>query len=219
VSHGGPQLALLARLAEAMHWTEAVRKHETDSWSYMRRKLNETEGPLRKYKHEIFEKAKAALLADLRKPSLERVALESHKEAFEALLPISEYADLSYHLDSGSDHESRREGAAEVLKSAKAPVLFDYEALPPEKRSRAWEKRIDAMRPRLGLEYLTKIAENGTMTPEKRSRIARRLRRNLGEYLSVTRGEGALREEITPFMLARIEAAVAAALRLLNRWR
>jgi hypothetical protein len=45
------------------------------------------------------------------------------------------------------------------------------------------------------------------------------VRRNLAEYLTVTRGEGPLRDEITPFMLARIEAAAAAALRLLGRWR
>jgi len=217
VSHGGPQLALLARLNEALHWNEDVRKHETDPWSYMRRKLHETESPLRTYKHEVFEKAKADLMAHLARTELKPTTLESHKEAFEALLTVGDYADLSFNLDG--DPKSRREGAASILKSAKAPVLFDYEALPPERRSRAWEKRIDAISPRIGLPYLTKIAETGEMTPAKKARIARRLRRNLGEYLSVTRGEGALRDEVTPFMLARIEAAVAASLRLLNRWR
>jgi len=217
VSHGGPQLALLARLTEAMHWTEAVRKHETDPWSYMRRKLCETEGPLRMYKHEVFEKAKTSLLTDLAKPSLSPAELSAHKETFEALLTGGDFADLAFNLDG--DPKSRREGAASVFKSAKAPVLFDYEALPPERRSRAWEKRVDAIRPRLDLDRLTKIAERDEMTPAKKARVARRLRRNLEEYLSVTRNEGALRDEITPFMLARIEAAVAAALRLLNRWR
>ena len=217
MSHGGPQLALLARLTEAMHWNEAVRKHEDDPWSYMRRKLCETEGPLRAYKHEVFENAKAKLMSDLARPTLTPAELSAHKEAFEALLTGGDFADLAFNLDG--DPGSRREGAASVLKSAKAPVLFDYEALPPERRSRAWEKRIDAIRPRIGLEYLTKIAENGEITAAKKARLARRLRRNLGEYLSVTRGEGALRDEITPFMLARIEAAVAASLRLLNRWR
>ena len=76
-----------------------------------------------------------------------------------------------------------------------------------------------AIAPRLDLERLTKIAERGEMTPERRALIARRLRRNLREYLSVAGGHGPLRDEITPFMLARIEAAVAAVLRLLNRWR
>jgi hypothetical protein len=217
VSQGGPQLALLARLSEAMQWTEAVRKHETDPWSYMRRKLCETEGPLRVYKHEVYEKAKSRLLADLANPALSPAEMAAHKEAFEALLTAGDFADLAFNLDG--DPKSRREGAASVLSSAKAPILFDHESLPPERRSRAWEKRIDAIRPRIGLEYLTKVAENGEMTPVRKARIARRLRRNLGEYLSVTRGEGALRDEITPFMLARIEAAVAASLRLLNRWR
>ncbi|HXT02496.1 MAG TPA: hypothetical protein VN915_17625 [Elusimicrobiota bacterium] len=217
MSHGGPQLALLARLSEAMHWNEAVRKHETDPWSYMRRKLCETEGPLRAYKHEVFENAKTRLMADLGRPSLTPAELATHKEAFEALLTGGDYADLAFNLDG--EPKSRREGAASVFRSAKAPILFDYEILPPERRSRAWEKRIEAIRPRLDLDRLTRIAERDEMTPAKKARLARRLRRNLGEYLSVTRGEGALRDEITPFMLARIEAAVAAALRLLNRWR
>ena len=73
---------------------------------------------------------------------------------------------------------------------------------------------------RLDLARLTLVAERGEMTTAKRARLSRRLRRNLAEYLAVTRGEGtSLRDEITPFMLARIEAAAAAYLRLLNRWR
>src|SRR5690349_17630969 len=134
MSHGGPHLALMARLTEAMHWNEAVRKHETDPWSYMRRKLQETEGPLRAYKQDVFEKAKAGLMAHLGKTELNPTTLESHKEAFEALLTVGDYADLSFNLDG--DPKSRRESVGAILKSAKAPILFDYEAQPPERRSR-----------------------------------------------------------------------------------
>jgi hypothetical protein len=219
VNEGGPRLALLARLAEAVRWDDAVRRHESDAWSYLRRKLSDMEGPLRAYKLQVFSDAKARLLADLDLPLLPPGAIESHKEAFESLLPISEYADLSFHLDPGADRASRREGAAALLAAAHAPTLFDYEGLPRERRGVAWEKRVAAMNERLDLNRLTAIAERGDMTHAKRARVARRLRRNLAEYLSVTRGEGPLRDEITLFMLARIEAAAAASLRLLNRWR
>jgi hypothetical protein len=218
VSQGGPRLALLARLSEAVSWDDGVRRHETDPWAHLRRKLSDMEGPLRAYKREVFNEAKARLLADLDRPLLAPGAIEAHKEAFESLLPIGEYADLSFHLDPGGDPASRREGAAAVLASAHAPTLFDYEALPREKRSGAWEKRVAAMSARLGLDRLTLIAERGTMTELKRARVARRLRRNLAEYLSVSRHDDGLRDEVTPFMLARIEAAVAASLRLLSRW-
>ena len=219
MSDGGPRLALLARLAEAVQWDDAVRRNETDAWAHLRRKLMDMEGPLRAYKLQIFAAAKAGLFADLAKPLMPPGAIELHKEAFESLLPIGEYADLSFYLDPGADRETRRQGAAVVLDACHAPTLFDYEALPPERRSAAWEKRIVAMNSRLDLDRLTAIAQRSPMTPAKRARIARRLRRNLGEYVSVTRGDGPLRDEITPFMLARIEAAVAAALRLLERWR
>jgi hypothetical protein len=150
--------------------------------------------------------------------------LEAHKSAFESLIPLSEYADLSFHLDSGAPAESRREGAAAVLSGAHAPTLFEYEAQPRERRSGAWEKRVAEMNRRLELDCLTRIAERGAddpsapLSPVKRARVARRVRRNLCEYLTVARGEGPLRDELTPFMLARIEHAVAAALRLLGRW-
>lgn len=219
MSDGGPSLALMARLHEAVTWGDAERRHEADPWSYMRRKLRDCEAPLRAYKAEVFAAAKKSLLDDLALPLVPPGALAAHKEAFEGLIPIGDFADLSYHLEPGADRKTRLEGARAVLESAKAPTLFDHEALPPEKRSRAWEKRVDDMRRRLGLESAALIVARGEMTPAKRAYVTRRLRRRLAEYLAVTRGEGALRDEITPFMLARIEAAAAAVLRILDRWR
>lgn len=218
MSDGGPRLALLARLSEAVSWNDAVRRHETDPWAHLRRKLSDIEDPLRVYKRQLFADAKARLLADLERPLLAPGAIEAHKEAFEALLPIGEFADLSFHLDPDADPASRREGAAAVLSGAHAPTLFDYESLPRERRSGAWEKRVTAMSGRLDLDRLTLIAERGPMTELKRARVARRLRRNLAEYVSVSRHDGGLRDEVTPFMLGRIESAVAASLRLLKRW-
>lgn len=219
MSGEGPQLALMARLSEAVIWDESVRRHESDPWAYMRRKLHDCEGPLRAYKAEVFARAKQRLFDDLSLPLLPPGALETHKEVFEGLLPIGDYADLSYHLHPDGDRQARLDGARSVLGAAKVPTLFDHEAVPPEKRSRAWEKRVADMTRRLGLDAPAKILARGEMTPAKRAYLARRLRRSLSEYLSVARGESALRDEITPFMLARIEAAAAAVLRLLDRRR
>ncbi|MDE2143928.1 MAG: hypothetical protein KGJ84_16080 [Elusimicrobia bacterium] len=218
MSGEGPQLALLARIHEAATWNDAVRRHESDPWAYMRRKLHDTEGPLRAYKSDVFERAKEKLFADLSRPLMPPGGLEAHREAFEALLPAGDFADLSFHLSPAADRQARLEGARSVLGAAKAPTLFDHEALPPEKRSRTWEKRVVEMTKRLGLEEPIRVAERG-LDPARRARVARRLRRNLREYLSVALHEGGLRDEITPFMLARLEAAVAAVLRPLERWR
>lgn len=213
------QLALQARLTEAVQWDDAVRRHETDPWGYMRRKLQDTEAPLRQYVVEAFAAAKKRLLEDLALPMVPPGALEAHKESFEALLAAGDFADLSFQLHPETERKARLEGVRHILGAAKVATLFDYEALPADRRSRAWEKRVEAISPRLGLHYLNAAAGRGQAAPARRAYLARRLRHNLREYLAVTRGHGALRDEITPFMLARIEAAVAASLRLLNRWR
>lgn len=215
-TQGGPRLVLMARLSEAIRWDDAVRRTEDDSWGYLRRKLEATEGPLREYKLELLKGAKVRLFDDLASSDLTPAVLQSHKEAFETLLPAGDYADLAFNLDSPP--AARLEGARAVLAAAKAPTLFDHEAQPPERRSRAWEKRVQEMSGRLELPALTRIAERDALTPARKARLARRLRRNLAEYLSVTRGEGPMREDVTPFMLGRIETAVAATLRLLRRW-
>jgi hypothetical protein len=216
VNAEGPQLALLARLSEAAIWDESVRRHETDPWAYMRRKLNDAESPLRAYKAELFAHARENLLADLSAAFAPPGALESHKEVFEGLLVPSDFADLSFHLHPSVERGERLEGALAVLEAARVPTLFDLEALPPAKRGRSWEARVQGMAARLGLEAVGRAAARGELGPFRRAYLARRLRRGLGEYLSVTRGDAGLRAEITPFMLARLEAAAAAALRVLN---
>jgi len=219
---GGPRLALVARLAEAISWDQAVRRHEPDPWSYLRRKLHETERPLKDLKVQLMEEARERLLIDLADPALTEETTASHREAFEPLLQIGDFADLSFSLDASLAPDVRVEGARAVLAGAKVLTLFDLESLPEDRRSRAWEKSVFAMARRLQLDVLGKIAEvRGLEFERRRFFLARRARRNLAEFLSVTRGEGGpvMRDEITPFMLGRMEASIAATLRLLNRWR
>jgi len=219
---GGPHLALIARLTEAVRWDEAVRRHEEDPWSYLRRKLLETEPPLRELKVQLLQEATDRLLKDLARPDMTTAALPPHREAFEPLLSSGDFADLSCNLDPTLDPELRVRGAQSVLAEVKVPTLFDLEALPPQRRSEVWAKSVWAMARRLQLDALNRIADEKGLESERRRRyLVRRLRNNLAEFLSVARGAGGavIRDEITPFMLSRLEASIAACLRFLNRWR
>ena len=218
-SEGGPGLALLARLAEAARWDDQVRRYEDDPWAYLRRKLLATEGPLRELKSNLFRGAQERLFEDLAKPFLAPGSLQTHKETFESLLSIGDFVDLSLSLEVGRERESRLEGARAILDIAKIPTLFDMEAQPPERRSRAWQARVEEAGHRLGLDLLARLAERGEATPRRKAYLALRLRRELGEALTMTRHDCGLRDEVTPYVLSRLEATTAAALRFLSRWR
>lgn len=210
---GGPALALLARLSEATCWAGRVRDYEPDPWGYLRRKLESTEEPFRALREAQFATAREGLLRDLKEPFLKPGALLDYKETFELLLPASDFADLSFHLNPGGDPKSRRESAASVLAHAKPRTFFDIEKLPPERRPKDWEKRVEQMTGRLGLDALGAILAREKRTPRRLNMAARRIRKTLAEYLAVTRHEQGARDELTPFVLARLEAVTAALLR------
>lgn len=209
-------LPLLARLGEASSFPQAVRNYESDPWSYLRRKLNDCSGPLRDYKLGLFDEASAALLEDLRASFLKPAALMDHKETFEKLLTPGDYADLAFNLDPGGDPKSRRDAVKDVLVHAKIKTLFDTEALPPERRGKPWEALVEDTARRLDLDTLKAIYERGPRTERRRAYVVCRARRELREFLTVTRGEAGMRDEITLFVLTRVEAAIAATLRFLN---
>jgi hypothetical protein len=209
-------LPLLARLGDAASFPQAVRHYETDPWSYLRRKLEACAGPLREYKRILYEEASARLLEDLQESFLKPGALMDHKETFEKLLTPDTYADLSFHLEPGGDPASRRESVRELLAQAKIKTLFDTEALPPERRGKPWQTLVSDTSRRLGLDTLKAICERGPKTERRRAYAVRRARRDLAEFLTVTRGEAGMRDEITLFVLTRVEAAIAAMLRFLN---
>ncbi|MDX6769223.1 MAG: hypothetical protein SF051_06795 [Elusimicrobiota bacterium] len=213
---GGPALALLARLGEAASWSGKVRDYEPDPWGYLRRKLESTEEPLRALRLARFEAARDGLLRELAEPFLKPGALLDHKEAFEPLLAPADFADLSFHLSPGIEPAARRAGAAEILAHARPRTSFDIERLPPERRPKDWEKLVAQLHDRLGLPALAAILARRERTPFRLAMTARRVRRQLAEYLAVTRHEHGARDELTPFVLTRLEALVAALLRFLR---
>jgi hypothetical protein len=209
-------LPLLARLGEAASFPHAVRQYETDPWNYMRRKLEDCASPLRAYKRELYEDACARLLEELRAPLVKPEALLDHKETFEKLLTPGTFADLCFNLDPGGDPASRRDAVKAVLAESKVKTVFDTEALPPERRGKPWQLLVDDTAPRLELDGLKAVFDRGPKTERRKAYVTRRARRNLREFLTVTRGESGMRDEITLFVLTRVEAAIAASLRFLN---
>ena len=209
-------LPLLARLGEAASFPRVVRHYETDSWGYMRRKLADCESPLRDYKSELFEAASARLLEDLQGSFLKPDALIDHKETFEKLLTAGDYADFSFHLDPGGDPEKRRASLKAMLDAARPKTVFDVERLSPERRGKPWQDLVSDISRRLELDKLRTMYDRGPKTEFRRAYVIRRLRRNLGEFMTVTRGEFGMREEVTLFVLTRVEAVIAALLRFLN---
>ncbi|MEK7233107.1 MAG: hypothetical protein AAB268_04785 [Elusimicrobiota bacterium] len=208
-------LPLLARLSEAADFPEIVRHYETDPWSYMRRKLGECAQPLREYKRSLYEEASARLLDDLQKPFLKPSALMDHKETFEKLLTPDAYADLSFHLEPGGAPKTRSEEVRALLSGATVKTVFDTEALPCERRGKPWQALVEETSRRLGLDTLERIVHRGPKTERRRAYAVRRARRDLAEFLTVTRGEAGMRDEVTLFVLTRVEAVIAALLRFL----
>lgn len=203
-------LPLLARLGEAASFPKAVRAYEPDAWGYLRRKLEECEQPLRSYKQELYDDAAARLLRELSESFLQPGAIMDHKETFEKLLPAVDFADLSFNLEPGREPAERRAAVAEMLSHARPKTLWDTEKLPPERRGKPWTSLVAETHARLGLDLLKKVLDRRPPTEFRRAMVARRLRRNLAEFLTVTRGEAGMRDEVTLFVLTRLEAAIAA---------
>lgn len=209
-------LPLLARLGEAASFPKAVRNYESDPWGYMRRKLEECSTPLRAYKQTLYDEAAARLLADLSESFLKPGSLLDHKETFEKLMAPGDYADLSFNLQPGDSPNDRREAIKIVLTNAKPRTLFDVEILPPDRQGKPWQSLVDDTTRRLELDKLRELYERKPKTDFRRACVIRRVRRNLAEYLTVTRDARGMREDVTLFMLTRLEAAIAALLRFLN---
>jgi len=154
VSEGGSRLVCSPPL-RAVIWNDAVRRNESDPWAYLRRNSRRPPRHAR-FQERDFREREVAAFADpgSRMPP---GALEAHKEAFEALLPIGEYADLSFHLDRAPTASPAREGGR-VLSGRRAD--FVRLRIGPPNGARRLEKRVAPCRAS-GLDRLTKIAERG----------------------------------------------------------
>ena len=115
----------------------------------------------------------------------------------------------------GRAESQQREAIQAVLTHAKPRTLFDIEALPVERRGKIWEGLVEESGRRLELDKLRAIYERKPKTDFRRSSVTRRARKNLGDLLALMRDKSGMREDITLFMLIRLETAIAALRRFL----
>lgn len=212
------QLIIIARLAEFCAWDEAVRRHATDPWSWMRDKLLQTEEALKGLKSELFALTSKRLLVDVEAGTADDERYADYKVIFDALLRRGDFADLSFHLDARAG-----KAALPMIKSLLARVkptqLLEEERLPEAERNPNWERLVMQLAARLELDKLELALTRKPRTPRRRAMALHRLRRNVREYCSVMRVPLSAGDTFTPFMLPRVEALIAACLRLLNRYR
>lgn len=212
------QLVILARLAEFCEY----RKHawqDADAWTYMRRKLRETEAPLASMKSELLAATGQRLLEEIKAGPLDAERCADFKTLFERLLAPGDFADIAIHLEPGQDPKRMAEFCSQVLSQVKPHHAFIEENKPVERRSPTWERLVTELHKRIGIDQLDAILQRKPRTDRRRAYVLRRLRRNVAEYCTVVRIPKDPADTFTPFMLPRIEGLIAANLRFLDKHR
>jgi len=213
------QLVILARLSEYCQYRGDTLKYESDPWSYMRRKLTDTEQAFTSLKKELFNLTKNKLLEEMKTGEIDEERYADFKALFERLLAPGDFADLAIHLSTQGAAAQRLRTVTQLLDEVKPHTLFIEENKPPEERSPAWEKLIGELYRRLDFERLGAVLKRKPRTARRKAVILRRVRRNVAEYCSVLHIPTDPNDTFTPFMLPRVEALIAANLRFLGKYR
>src|SRR5687768_16496737 len=95
------QLVILARLSEFCQFRGATLYHERDPWSYMRRKLQETEPALAGLKEGLFKATRKRLIEEITEGQMDVERYGDFRLLFERLLSPGDFADLAIHLSPG----------------------------------------------------------------------------------------------------------------------
>lgn len=212
-----PQTAALARLADFCRWDKARAEILGPPWPYMREKLLQAAAPIGALKAGLYAAAGRKLLAELKSgtPTAERFA--DYKTLFECALSRGDFADVAIHLSPDPPPDAAF--LSQLLARLKAAPGIHEEALSPGDRSPSWEKLVAELTRRLDLEQLGALMRHRKPTPRKRAFVLKRLRANAAEYCTVMRFPASSGDPMSPFLLPRLEALVAACLRFLNKYR
>lgn len=217
------QLIITARLAEFCRFREYRLKDESDPWVVMRRKLEQIEAPLSQLKGELFAASKKALCDELRAGKVAEARLSDYKALFERLLSRGDFADLAFALMTAAPGPAGAQALSEAVKEMQPIHLFIEERLPAERRSPSWEALVKELTSRLDIPRLDRIMTRGLaegeLSDRRKRTVLRRLRVNTAEYCTVVRIPTTADDTFSPFMLSRVEALVAANLRLLGKYR
>jgi hypothetical protein len=214
------QLTIIMRLNDFCRWGRTMRHHEHDEWNYMREKLLATEDALTSLKTELLEATGRALLAEMGKGEMTEERYADYRHLMERLLSRGDYVDVAVHLTTaGGGSPAAINWLGGLIAGLKPTTLFVEEKKPLADRSASWEKLVNEMSKRVGLDLLAAVLEHKPITPKRRSTILRRLRQDVKEYCAVVSIPMDAKDTFTPFMLTRIEALIAANLRFLNKYR
>ncbi len=213
------QNVILARLHEFCRFQGSVLHFEKDPWEYMRRKLLEIEAPLFAYKSALLEHVRTRMVRELRNEKINPARCVEIKARLDRLLSPGDFADAAIHLSENDMSPARLKNALSILKSVRPWNPFHEERLQPQDRSPAWEKLVMEHYDRLGFDLLSRIMKR-VPRPKRRTRSAlRKVRVRVADFCAVIKVPENPGEDITPFMLSRIEALIAASLRFLNKHR
>ena len=215
-SDSTPQLVILARLSEYCRF-RGILKYEADPWEFMLRKLQETEEPLTAFKSELLQKTRVRLEAELAAGGLSAERGSDYRMILERLLGTGDFADAAIHLFPGAPNQA--ESLRRVLAQVRPVTLFSEERKTAAQRSPSWDRLVGELSRRLDLDLLGTVLVRKPPTAQRKAMVLRRVRRNVAEYCCVVRIPTDPQDTITPFMLPRIEALIAANLRFLLKYR
>lgn len=212
------QLVVLARLSEFCQWRGAVAASGEEPWSYMRRKLLQIEPALAAFKGQLLEGVKARLFAEMAQGPLSAQRCADYRDLLDRLLSRGDFADAAIHLAPDAGPGS---GALlrQVLAAVKPHHVFIEERLPLAQRGAAWNRLVDELFKRLDLDLFDQMLGRRSPTRRRKVYVLRRIRRKVAEYCTVVKIPTTPGETLTPFMLPRLEALVAANLRFLTKYR
>ncbi len=215
------QKFVLARLADYCDYGARAQRAK-DPVLYMWEKLKELDTPLQDLKNEILADRASAFFWKIRRETLTDEDTADFKQILDVYLSPGDFADAMYHLHelySNPTNEDRFKTCVVFFKNLKSYRLLNEEDRDEERRNKEWTRLVEDIMRRLGFDLLEEVVRHKPMTGRRLRFILRRLRRETLEYCTVLHFPKHANDTLTPFIVPRVEALIAANHRLLQNIR
>ena len=212
------QQFVLARLADYCDYgprSQTVR----DPVLYMWEKLKELDGPLQEFKNGILADHAASFFWKVRQDKLTENAKDDFKQLLDVYLSPGDFADAMFQLHqlfSNPENEELFKTAVVFYKNLKSYRLLDEEDKPEERQNKEWVRLVSDIMRRMDFDVLERVVGHKPMSARRMRFILRRLRRETKEYCTVLHFPKHEKDTLTPFIVPRVEALVAANQRVLK---
>jgi len=214
------QRFVVARLADFCDYRSPAILRERDPILSLWEKLHEVPGPIYELKQQIYDEEVVGFFSKLESGDRRESDLMEFRHFLDRFLSGGDFADASFHITLGNLSEAhRRLDARNFLSELKVCRLLDEERAPGDRRNPDWQKLVAEIYHRLDLDLLELVVRRRPLNARRLPIILRRLRRNVAFYCAVFRLPSHPGETLTPFMLPRVEALVAANQRFLQKLR